>query len=175
MHEILVNCLFKFVCGKSVVRWIDSHVMTIAVDLGRKASKKKMALLAFYWIVLLVPCIKFSVLTDLMCFSCEQDSNLMGSDFDNEESGVAGIKRYWAVLYVFKFYNSNDIFFSCTVTVCPSGSSSCDIVSFLKYWCFLKRRQTLCSFNGTLTSSANLDQNATQCGTGSGQSLIVIE
>ena len=64
-----------------------------------------------------------------MCFSCEQDSNLMGSDFDNEESGVAGIKRYWAVLYVFKFYNSNDIFFSCTVTVCPSGSSSCDIVS----------------------------------------------
>ena len=64
-------------------------------------------------------------------FSCEQDSNLMGSDFDNEESGVAGIKRYWAVLYVFKFYNSNDIFFSCTVTVCPSGSSSCDIVSIV--------------------------------------------
>ena len=63
-------------------------------------------------------------------FSCEQDSNLMGSDFDNEESGVSGIKRYWAVLYVFKFYNSNDIFFSCTVTVCPSGASSCDIVSF---------------------------------------------
>ena len=55
----------------------------------------------------------------------------MGSDFDNEESGVSGIKRYWAVLYVFKFYNSNDIFFSCTVTVCPSGSSSCDIVSTL--------------------------------------------
>ena len=66
---------------------------------------------------------------NLINFSCEQDSNLMGSDFDNEESGVAGIKRYWAVLYVFKFYNSNDIFFSCTVTVCPSGSSSCDIVS----------------------------------------------
>ena len=53
----------------------------------------------------------------------------MGSDFDNEESGVPGIKRYWAVLYVFKFYNSNAIFFSCTVTVCPDGSSSCDIVS----------------------------------------------
>ena len=62
----------------------------------------------------------------------------MGSDFDNEESGVPGIKRYWAVLYVFKFYNSNDIFFSCTVTVCPSGSSSCDIVS-------LKINQTLWS------------------------------
>ena len=71
-------------------------------------------------------CFKFSKLND---FSCEQDSNLMGSDFDNEESGVPSIKRYWAVLYVFKFYNSNDIFFSCTVTVCPSGSSSCDIVS----------------------------------------------
>ena len=53
----------------------------------------------------------------------------MGSDFDDIESSVPGIKRYWAVLYVFKFYNSNDIFFSCTVTVCPSGSSSCDIVS----------------------------------------------
>ena len=74
-----------------------------------------------------------SVLANFMCFSCEQDSNLMGSDFDNEESGVAGIKRYWAVLYAFKFYNSNDIFFSCTVTVCPSGSSSCDIVSLPKY------------------------------------------
>ena len=72
-------------------------------------------------------------------FSCEQDSNLMGSDFDNEESGVPSIKRYWAVLYVFKFYNSNDIFFSCTVTVCPSGSSSCDIVSILKH----KRNETL--------------------------------
>ena len=62
----------------------------------------------------------------------------MGSDFDNEESGVSGIKRYWAVLYVFKFYNSNDIFFSCTVTVCPSGSSSCDIVSLylLQYLTF---------------------------------------
>ena len=35
-------------------------------------------------------------------FSCEQDSNLMGSDFDNEESGVSGIKRDWAVIYVFK-------------------------------------------------------------------------
>ena len=57
----------------------------------------------------------------------------MGSDFDNEESGVPSIKRYWAVLYVFKFYNSNDIFFSCTVTVCPSGSSSCDIVSVNKH------------------------------------------
>ena len=69
------------------------------------------------------------ILFQLYHFSCEQDSNLMGSDFDNEESGVPSIKRYWAVLYVFKFYNSNDIFFSCTVTVCPSGSSSCDIVS----------------------------------------------
>ena len=69
------------------------------------------------------------LILQLYHFSCEQDSNLMGSDFDNEESGVSGIKRYWAVLYVFKFYNSNDIFFSCTVTVCPSGSSSCDIVS----------------------------------------------
>ena len=71
----------------------------------------------------------FILLYKILNFSCEQDSNLMGSDFDNEESGVPGIKRYWAVLYVFKFYNSNDIFFSCTVTVCPSGSSSCDIVS----------------------------------------------
>ena len=62
----------------------------------------------------------------------------MGSDFDNEESGVPSIKRYWAVLYVFKFYNSNDIFFSCTVTVCPSGSSSCDIVSIQFGQCLLK-------------------------------------
>ena len=93
-----------------------------------------MPLLAFNWDCIIGSMHQvLSVLANFMCFSCEQDSNLMGSDFDNEESGVAGIKRYWAVLYVFKFYNSNDIFFSCTVTVCPSGSSSCDIVSLPKY------------------------------------------
>ena len=53
----------------------------------------------------------------------------MGSDFNSIETGVSGIKRYWALLYVFKFYNSDDIFFYCTVIVCPNGSSSCDIVS----------------------------------------------
>ena len=132
--------------------------MTIAVDLGRKATKKDDSTGLFIVTVLLVPCTKCSVLANRVSFSCEQDSNLMGSDFDNEESGVAGIKRYWAVLYVFKFYNSNDIFFSCTVTVCPSGSSSCDIVSILKYVGLLKHRHALCSFNGTLTSNVNLDQ-----------------
>ena len=68
----------------------------------------------------------------LILFRCEQDDNLMGSDFDSVETSVSGIKRYWALLYVFKFYNSGDLYFECTVTVCPSGSSNCDIVSTVK-------------------------------------------
>ena len=39
VHELLVNGLFKHVQEKSVVRSTDSPTMTIAVDLGRKATK----------------------------------------------------------------------------------------------------------------------------------------
>ena len=39
--RLLVNCLFKLAQEKSVVRWTDRPAMTIAVDLGRKASKTK--------------------------------------------------------------------------------------------------------------------------------------
>ena len=38
VHEVLVNCLFKLAQEKSVVRWTDRPAMTIAVDLGRKAT-----------------------------------------------------------------------------------------------------------------------------------------
>ena len=41
VHEVLVNCLFKLAQEKSVVRWTDRPAMTIAVDLGRKETKKK--------------------------------------------------------------------------------------------------------------------------------------
>ena len=41
VHEVLINCLFKLAPGKSVVRWTDRPAMTIAVDLGRKATNKK--------------------------------------------------------------------------------------------------------------------------------------
>ena len=37
--RLLVNCLFKLAQEKSVVRWTDRPAMTIAVDLGRKATK----------------------------------------------------------------------------------------------------------------------------------------
>ena len=37
---LLVNCLFKLAQEKSVVRWTDRPAMTIAVDLGRKATKQ---------------------------------------------------------------------------------------------------------------------------------------
>ena len=40
MHEVLVNCLFKLAQEKSVVRGTDRSVMTIAVDLGRRATKQ---------------------------------------------------------------------------------------------------------------------------------------
>ena len=40
MHEVLVNCLFKLAQEKSVVRWNDCPNMTIAVDLGHKATKQ---------------------------------------------------------------------------------------------------------------------------------------
>ena len=36
----LVNCLLKLAQEKSVVRWADRPAMTIAVDLGRKATKQ---------------------------------------------------------------------------------------------------------------------------------------
>ena len=41
VHELLVNRLFKPAQEKSVVRWTDRPAMTIAVDLGRKATKQK--------------------------------------------------------------------------------------------------------------------------------------
>ena len=37
--RLLVNCLFKLAQEKSVVRWTDRPAMTIAVDMGRKATK----------------------------------------------------------------------------------------------------------------------------------------
>ena len=40
VHEVLVNRLFKLAQEKSVVRWPDRPAMTIAVDLGRKATKQ---------------------------------------------------------------------------------------------------------------------------------------
>ena len=41
VHEVLVNCSLVQACsGKSVVRWTDRPAMTIAVDLGRKATKQ---------------------------------------------------------------------------------------------------------------------------------------
>ena len=39
-HEVLVNCLIKLAQEKSVVRWTDRPTMTIAIDLGRKATKQ---------------------------------------------------------------------------------------------------------------------------------------
>ena len=39
VHQAQVNCLFKLAQEKSVVRWTDRPAMTIAVDLGRKATK----------------------------------------------------------------------------------------------------------------------------------------
>ena len=40
MHEVLVNKFVQACPGKSVVRRIDRPAMTIAVDLGRKATKQ---------------------------------------------------------------------------------------------------------------------------------------
>ena len=40
MHEVLVNCLFQLAQEKSVVRRADHPAMTIAVDLGCKATKQ---------------------------------------------------------------------------------------------------------------------------------------
>ena len=39
--RLLVNRLFKLAQEKSVVRWTDRPAMTIAVDLGRKATNKQ--------------------------------------------------------------------------------------------------------------------------------------
>ena len=39
VHKVLVNRLFKHTLEKSVVRWTDGPAMTLAVDLGCKATK----------------------------------------------------------------------------------------------------------------------------------------
>ena len=39
VHKLLVNGLFKPAQEKSVVKWTDRPAMTIAVDVGRKATK----------------------------------------------------------------------------------------------------------------------------------------
>ena len=67
-----------------------------------------------------------------VCFSCRQDSDLLGANFDAVETSIPLIKRYYVNVYVFKFYNSDNVFFKCTVKLCPSGSSACDIVSKLR-------------------------------------------
>ena len=40
VHEVLVDCLFKLAQEKSVVRLTDRPAMTIAIDLGCKATKQ---------------------------------------------------------------------------------------------------------------------------------------
>ena len=40
VHEVLVNCLLKLAQEKSVLRWTDRPAMTIAVNLGGKATKQ---------------------------------------------------------------------------------------------------------------------------------------
>ena len=40
MHKILVNCLFKLAQENSMVRGTDRPAMTIADDLGCKATKQ---------------------------------------------------------------------------------------------------------------------------------------
>ena len=42
VHKVLVNRLFKLAQEKSVVRRTDRPTMIIAVDLGRKATKKQL-------------------------------------------------------------------------------------------------------------------------------------
>ena len=42
VHKILVNSLLKHAQEKSVVRKLDRPAMTIAIDLGRKATKQNL-------------------------------------------------------------------------------------------------------------------------------------
>ena len=47
VHEVLVNRLFKLAQEKCVVRLIDRPAMTIAVDVGRKATKQMLLKIFF--------------------------------------------------------------------------------------------------------------------------------
>ena len=60
---------------------------------------------------------------------CSDDYDLIGDDFDNDDLSDPSIRRIWTILYAFKFYNSDELYFECFVTICPSSSSSCDLVS----------------------------------------------
>ena len=61
--------------------------------------------------------------------SCLQDSDLLGGHFSGIDTSIPDIKRYYTTLYVFKFYNSENVYFQCSVKLCPAGSSACDLVS----------------------------------------------
>ena len=50
VHKVLVNCLFKLADEKSVVRWTDRLAITIAVDLGCKATKQTNKRSQLIWI-----------------------------------------------------------------------------------------------------------------------------
>ena len=64
-------------------------------------------------------------------FSCSDDSDLIAdADFSAIYTSVPLINRYYVTLYVFQFYNSENVYFECDVKVCPSGSSACDIVRY---------------------------------------------
>ena len=54
------------------------------------------------------------------------DSDLAGAHFTS--SVTIGLKtRYWTTIYVFKFYDSDNVYFHCEVLVCPEdGSFNCN-------------------------------------------------
>ena len=77
----------------------------------------------------------------MQCTSrCTSDSDFVEDNFDNIDTGaVPLVKRLWTTLRVFRFYNSQDVYIECSVKLCPSSSSSCDLVGnryFRTTWSF---------------------------------------
>ena len=64
---------------------------------------------------------------------CSDDGDISSTDFTS--TSTVGLKtRYYAQFYVFKFYDSSNVFFKCSVLVCPSdGSANCAVSSVSCY------------------------------------------
>ena len=88
---------------------------------------------------------------------CSDDGDISSTDFTS--TSTVGLKtRYYAQFYVFKFYDSSNVFFKCSVLVCPSdGSANCAVSSvscFILQLSLVTRKPDFCICENTQISCA---------------------
>ena len=84
MHEVLVNYLFKLAQEKNVVRLTDRPAMTIAVDLGRKATKQPIKTISFQFLK--------------VCCFCSLELSRGGNSFNHNSLSKEILKKQYMSL-----------------------------------------------------------------------------